>query len=101
MAPNEAPEDVKLELVVNEKAEAFVFHNKAFRKRLSWLEYDLDGSRLDFIMNDGDIRNFGIAVDPRLSKHLQNAFQVLLVQMDEKTGQPVEGEYFPLIIHRV
>ena len=55
MAVTEAPEDVKLELVVNEKAEAFVFHNKAFRKKLSWLEYDLDGSRLDFIMNDGDI----------------------------------------------
>ncbi len=33
MAPNEAPEDVKLELVVNEKAEAFVFHNKAFQEK--------------------------------------------------------------------
>ncbi|HTK84111.1 MAG TPA: hypothetical protein VL625_03405 [Patescibacteria group bacterium] len=101
MAPNEAPEDVKVELVVNDKAEAFIFHNKAFRKKLSWIEYDLDGSKLDFIMNDGDIKNyFGIPVDPRLSKHLQNAFQVLIVQMDEKTGQPVEGNYYPLIVHR-
>jgi hypothetical protein len=100
MAPNEAPEDVKVELFVNDKAEAFVFHNKAFRKKISWLEFDLDGSKLDFIMNDGDIRNFGIPVDPRLSKHLQNAFQVLMVLMDEKTGQPIEGDYYPLIIHR-
>ena len=95
-----APDDVKVELVVNDKAEAFVFHNKAFKKKLSWLEYDLDGSKLEFIMNDGDIRNFGIPVDPQLAKYLQNAFQVLMVQMDEATGEPVEGNYYPLIIHR-
>jgi len=92
---------MKVELIVNDAAEAFVFHDKPFTKQLSWLEYDLDNSKLDFIMNDGDIRNFGIPVDPHLSKYLQNSFQVLMVQMDEKTGEPVEGDYFPLIIHRV
>ena len=95
-----ADTDISIELVVNERAEAFVFHNRKCRKKLSWLEYDLDSNRLDFIMNDGDIRNFGIPVDPKMNKYLQNAFQVLLVEMDEKTGEPVEGDYYPLIIHR-
>ena len=92
--------DMSIELVVNDRAEAFVFHDKPFGKKLSWLEYDLGGSKLDFVMNDGEIRNFGIPVDPQLAKYLQNAFQVLMVQMDVETGEPVEGDYYPLILHR-
>jgi hypothetical protein len=91
---------MKVRLVVNERAEAFIFHDKPFGKKLSWLEYDLDTHRLDFIMNDGDVRNFGIPVDPKLEKHLQNSFQVLMVLMDEEKKQPVEGDYYPLVIHR-
>jgi hypothetical protein len=92
--------DMKVELVVNERAEAIIFHDKPFKKTLSWLEFDLDSNKLDFIMNDGDLRNFGIPVHPDLSKYMQNAFQVLMVLMDDKTGEPEEGNYFPLIIHR-
>lgn len=92
--------DLKVELAINDRAEAIVFHSAPFRKKLSWLEFDLDSNRLDFIMNDGDIRNFGIPVHPELAKHMQNAFQVLMVQMDNKTGEKIEGNYYPLIIHR-
>ena len=92
--------DFKVDLVVNDKAEVFVFHVLPFRKRLSWLEFDLDSKNLDFVMNDGDVRNFGTRVPDQFSKHMQNAFQIMIVQMDEKTGEPMVGEYFPLIIHR-
>lgn len=93
-------DQMKVEFVINDRAEAFVFHNKPFKKRLSWIEYDLDTSKLDFVMDNGDVRNFGVQVRRDLSKYLQNAFQILLVLTDEKTNEPVEGEYFPLIIHR-
>lgn len=93
-------QDLRFELVVNDRAEAFIYHNKSFEKELSWLEYDLDTQKLDFVMEDGDVRDFGIPVDPKLEKYLQNAYQVLMVQMDEKTREPVEGDYYPLIIHR-
>lgn len=92
--------DMKAELVINDRAEAIVFHNKHFRKNLSWLELNLDTRSLNFIMADGDVRNFGIPVDPGILKYMQNAYQVLMVLMDEKTGEPVEGGYFPLILHR-
>lgn len=91
---------VHVELVVNDRAEAMVLHNKPFSRKLSWLEYDLDSSKLDFVLEDGELRNFGIPVHPKLAKYMQNAFQVLMVQMDENTGEPVDGGYFPLIIHR-
>ena len=92
--------NMKVELVVNDRAEAIVFHNKPFTKNLSWLEFDLDTNKLQFIMNDGDVRDFGIPVAPELAKHMQNAFQVLMVLMDDKTKKPQEGNYIPLIIHR-
>jgi len=91
---------MEVELVVNERAEAMIMHNKPFGKTLSWLEYDLDTHKLDFIMNDGDLRNFGIPVHKDLEKYMQNAFQVLMVLMDDETGDPEEGSYYPLIIHR-
>lgn len=93
-------QEFKIDLVVNEGAKVAVFHNKPFRKDLSWLEFDLDDSRLDFVMDDGDIRNFGVSVPRNFSREMQNAHQVLMVLMDEKAGEPLNGGYFPLIIHR-
>lgn len=92
--------DMKVELVINERAETFIFHNKPFTRQISWIEYDLDTSKLDFIMNNGDQRNFGLFVKKDMSKYLQNAYQILMVLTDEKSGEPIEGEYFPIIIHR-
>lgn len=93
-------QEMKVELVINDRAEAFIFHNKPFKRQVSWIEYDLDSNKLDFVMNDGDARNFGLLVKKDMSKYLQNAYQILVVLTDEKSGEPVEGEYFPLIIHR-
>jgi hypothetical protein len=98
----QAPFDpaMRVELAVNDRAEAIVFHNKPFVQELSWLEFDLDEGKLTFVMESGDLRDFNIPVRPELSRYMQNAFQVLMVLMDERTGEPVEGGYIPLIIHR-
>ena len=93
-------QEMKVELVINDRAEAFIFHSKPFTRQISWVEYDLDTNKLDFVMNDGDSRNFGLLVKKDMSKYLQNAYQILVVLTDEKSGEPIEGEYFPLIIHR-
>ena len=92
--------DFKVELVVNDVANVSLFHSKPFNKPLAWVEFDLDTNNLDFILDDGDVRNFGVKVPEKLAKHMQNAFQVMMVQMDDETGTPVSGQYFPIIIHR-
>ena len=92
--------DFKIDLVINDTAEVYLFHNKPFKQALSWLEFDLDTNNLDIILADGDMRNFGAKVPDRLAKHMQNAYQVMMVQMDEKTGEALSGDYYPLIIHR-
>lgn len=93
-------QEMKVELVITDKAEAYIFHNKPFKRQISWVEYDLDHNKLDFVMNDGDQRNFGLLVKRDLGKYLQNAYQILVVLRDEQSGEPIEGEYFPIIIHR-
>lgn len=92
--------DFKVDLVVNEGAKVAVFHNKPFKQPLSWLEFNLDTRDLDFVMDDGDVRNFGTKVPEDFAKDMQNAYMVLMVLMDEKTKEPDSGQYFPLIIHR-
>lgn len=92
--------DFKVEVKVSDAAEVFVFHAVPFDKELSWIEFDLDRRSLDFVMNDGGTRNLAMKVPEGLDKHLQNTYQIMLVQMNEETGEPVGGKYYPLIIHR-
>jgi hypothetical protein len=89
-----------IEIAVNDSGRVVVFHDKPFKGQLSWYEYDLKESRLDFIMDDGNVRNFGFGIPDGLSKHMQNTHQILTVLMDDKTGEAVNGIYIPLILHR-
>jgi WD40 repeat protein len=91
--------DVKVQLVVNDRSEAFVFHNKPFRKTLKRLEFNPSTLRLIFRMSDGDARDFGLSVDARLGRYFDYTQRVLVVLMDEKTGQPIEGTYYPLLLY--
>ena len=94
-------EDSKLnvEVAVREDGRCAVFHNKPFRNDLSWLEFDLDTCRLDFVLDNGDIRNAGVDLTKDMSKYMQNSHQILMVLMDDDTGSAKEGKYIPLILH--
>jgi len=94
-------QNVRVELMVTDTAEAILIHDKPFMKELSWLEYDINDSKLVLIMDDGDIRDFGIPVEPRLSRYLQNSHQVQIVEMPEIDGEAIEHGYLPLIIHHI
>lgn len=89
----------KVDIVVNDIGKVAVYHSKPFRKKLAWLEFDLETCRMAFIMDDGDARDFGTPVPGTLAKNMQNAHQVLMVLLDE-AGQPKVGQYYPLIVHR-
>ncbi|MCB1783138.1 MAG: hypothetical protein KDI13_04020 [Alphaproteobacteria bacterium] len=95
-------EDHKLmiEVAVKEDGKCAIFHNKPFRNDLSWLEFDLDTYELDFILDNGEIRNIGMPLTKAVSKNMQNSHQVLMVLMDDETGDAKEGHYVPLILHK-
>jgi hypothetical protein len=89
-----------IEVAVNEDGRIIVFHDKPFKHKVSWFEYDLDTSELDFVMDSGEVRNAGMKLVPLLAKNMQNSHQILMVLMDDKTGEARGGEYIPVIIHR-
>ncbi len=90
----------KVSVAVDENGKIILFHNKVFKNDLSWLEFDLGTSELDFILDGGQMRNFGMPLDYSVSKHMQNTHQVLTVLLDDETGDAKEGHYIPLILHK-
>lgn len=96
----DANNKLDVEVAVNDKGKVVVFHNRPFKNEVSWFEFDLDNSKFDFIMGNGEIRNASLPLDPRMAKYMQNTHQVLMVLIDPKTGEATQGNYVPLIIHR-
>ncbi len=91
---------LRIEVGIAEDGRVILFHNKVFKTNLSWLEFDLDSSKLDFILGEGETRGIATPVDRSVSKHMQNTHQVLTVLLDDDTGEAKEGTYIPLILHR-
>ncbi|HBR68538.1 MAG TPA: hypothetical protein DEA55_04085 [Rhodospirillaceae bacterium] len=89
-----------IEVAVKEDGKVVLFHDKVFKNELSWLEFDLETNELNFVLDDGDIRDIGLPLSKSVAKHMQNSHQVLMVLIDDKTGDAKEGNYVPLIIHR-
>lgn len=88
---------IKVELVVNDRGESIIFHDKPFPYELERVEFDPKTCHMYFVI-PGDFRkNFGIPVHDKLKKNFEkNNGKVLLVLMDEASGEPVEEKFYPL-----
>lgn len=88
-----------IEIAVDDRGRIVVFHDKIFTKEISWFEFHTKTSALNFIIDDGEVRNIGLPLAPEVSRHMQNSHQILTILMDDKTGETIDGQYIPLIIH--
>jgi len=97
----DASEDnpLHVEVVIEDNGRVILFHDKVFKHGVAWFEYNLQTSRLIFIMEEGQQADFGIPLSPSVAKYMHNAQQVLLVYLNDETGDAVEGAYIPLILH--
>lgn len=93
-------QSLQLELSVGDGAKVALFHNKPFEADLSWLEYHSDERHLKMIMENGNIKSFPNPVPIHFSVQIENAHQVLMVLVDDFSGEPVAGGYFPLVVRR-
>lgn len=90
-----------IEVSVTDEGKIIVFHNKKFKQEISWFEYNVEESKLDFIQDNGEIRNAGLPLAPGIAKYMHNAHQILMVLMNDESGQADEGHYIPLIVHKL
>lgn len=88
----------RLDLVVNEDNKVSIFHNRPFAKKLGWLEYMLKVGKLTFVFEDGEMQDLGLQVPANMDKLMHNAQQVLVVEMEDDTGEPVKGMFYPIIL---
>lgn len=89
-----------IEVAVNEVGKVVLFHNRVFKSDISWFEFDLDTLKLTFVLDNGEIRDAGFFATAQMAKYMQNSHQILMVLLDNETGEASEGTYVPLIIHK-
>ncbi len=96
----EGSEDLFVEVAVKKDGKVAVFHNKPFKNDLAWIEYDTGRNVIEFVMDDGEIRDVGVPIhNKEIAKYMHNSHQILMVLLDSETGAAKEGYYIPLIIH--
>jgi hypothetical protein len=93
-------EHFNLEVAVMTDGRVVVFRSHPFKNDVSWFEFDLTTNKLDFVLDDGESRDIGLPLTKDVAKYMQNAHQILMVLMDPETGEPRDGTYIPLVIHR-
>ena len=91
---------LQIDVAVKDDGRCAVFYNKPFKQHVTWLEFDLGTCMLDFVVEGGETRNSGLPVTNTMSKNMQNTHQMLMVLIDDETGEAKKGDYVPLIIHR-
>jgi hypothetical protein len=96
----DANNHLEIEVAIKEDGKVVVFHNRPFKKDIAWFEFDLGTNKLDFVLDDGDVRDVGFNLHQAVAKHMQNSHQILMVLLDNDTGAAKEGNYIPLILHR-
>ena len=93
-------ENLYIEVAIKEDGKVVLFHNRAPKAPVSWFEFELGTGKLDFVLDDGAVRDIGLPLRQAVTKHMQNAHQILMVWMDDKTGEVKEGHYVPLVVRR-
>lgn len=98
---DKSPEEFQIEIAVKDDGKVAAFYNRPFKKEISWVEFDMNAQTMDFISDGGDIRNLGLPVRPEIIKNIQNSHQILMILMDDNTGEAKEGYYVPIILHQI
>jgi hypothetical protein len=76
---------------------AAMTHNQEFPHPLKRIELNRLTKALFFLPIAGPVLQFGIAIDEHLLRYLEGSERVLVVLMNEETGEPISGDYFPIL----
>lgn len=94
-----ADDKLYVEVSVDDTGKVVLFHNKRFKMPVSWFEFDLQDGKLEFILEDGKVREPKLPLSSEMTKYMHNSHQILMVRIDDETGDANDGHYVPLILH--
>lgn len=91
--------DMKMEVDISvyDPQTITIFHDRPFTQELSWVEYDTINHSIEFVMDDGKLRNFGIPVDEKVGEYLKHNQEISVVLREDKTA--LTEIIVPLINH--
>ncbi len=90
---------MKIELMVNEGPNVASFHSMDFGGELKRVEFNRLTRRIAYRMQNGVLRDFGMAVPLDYAMWIEASDRILMVQTDEQTGDAISVEYFPLLVY--
>ncbi len=99
VVPDEKRKHLDIEVAIKQDNRVVLFYDRPFKKEVSWFEFDLKTNKLDFVIDNGEVRDVGLPLSPDVAKYMQNTHQILMVLIDFETGEAAQGAYVPLIIH--
>jgi len=94
-----AESKVRRELIVNDRGEAVLFHNNPFGGLIKRVEFNKVTGEFALRMQSGRALSLGTAVSKDLTKYFEDSTRILMVLTDRETGQPLEGQYYPLLVY--
>lgn len=72
-----------VDLMVNERGNVWVLHDKPLPMILNWAEYDADLSKLTFVAQDGEALELGMTIHKPLQKPMLEAREVYVVLLSQ------------------
>lgn len=90
--------DLAITVFVTSKSEVCVFHDKPFSKPVSWLEYNPDTNIIEFMTDDGEVRNFGIPLPEKYRAAVAASKIVYVIHKNPLTKKVLGGKDVPLVI---
>lgn len=89
---------IRVELVVNNRGKPLIFYNHELPHLLDRIEYSKRTRRVKFVISGDFEKEFCISVHPDVAKFLdlEKSQKILVVLLDSQTGEPVKGDYYRL-----
>lgn len=92
-------EPLRTEVAVNEDGRIIFFYTHNLKEKLKQIEYFIEDKRFVLLSEKMTSRYFGMPLKNSVNKHLKKASEILMVRLDLKTGNAMEGWKLPLKVY--
>lgn len=89
--------DINVYAVLGQNDQVTLVHDAPFQKTLSWVEYHAKTHAIRFVMEDGDARDFGIALTPDFQEFLVGCDTIAVAEINGT--DLIGGNMYQLLIH--